>query len=190
MIFAITRTDYTGSGLVVQFCPNFASHGWIYCTRDTEGHYLCRLLWGTENAVNAEIVRLKAEVVKAEKALDHATPRDIRRGMNCIWRICREYNISGVYGSIIELLKCDENLFTAVEVTVGNSDEISTQVNRHLNAEKGGRVTFIPLNRVKAPYVTYPPTSVAIPLLKKLKYSHSYHQAFSLGLFVSRVETS
>lgn len=42
---------------------------------DTEGHYLGRLLWGTESAVNAEIVRLKAEVVKAEKALDHATPR-------------------------------------------------------------------------------------------------------------------
>uniref|UniRef100_A0A251UPV9 Putative SMCs flexible hinge, Structural maintenance of chromosomes protein 3 n=1 Tax=Helianthus annuus TaxID=4232 RepID=A0A251UPV9_HELAN len=174
MIFAITRTDYTGSGLVVQ------------------------LLWGTESAVNAEIVRLKAEVVKAEKALDHATPRDIRRGINCIWRICREYNISGVYGSIIELLECDENLFTAVEVTVGNSlfhvvvesDEISTQVNRHLSGEKVGRVTFIPLNRVKAPYVTYPPTSDAIPLLKKLKYSHSYHQAFSLGLFVSRAETS
>ncbi|GJW53869.1 structural maintenance of chromosomes protein 3 [Tanacetum coccineum] len=111
---------------------------------------------------------------------------DIRRGISTIRRICREYNISGVYGSIIELLECDENLFTAVEVTAGNSlfhvvvetDEISTQVIRHLNAEKGGRVTFIPLNRVKAPHVTYPRSSDVIPLLKKLKYSSNYEQAF------------
>ncbi|KAI3704217.1 hypothetical protein L1987_74433 [Smallanthus sonchifolius] len=86
----------------------------------TEVHYLFRSLWGTESELNAEIERLKAEVVKAEKALDHATPGDIRRGISCVRRICRDYNISGVYGSIIELLECDENLFTAVEVTAGN----------------------------------------------------------------------
>ncbi|KAJ0561418.1 putative structural maintenance of chromosomes protein [Helianthus annuus] len=151
-----------------------------------ELHDKRKSLWGTESELNAEIERLKAEVVKAEKALDHATPGDIRRGISCIRRICRDYNISGVYGSIIELLECDENLFTAVEVTAGNSlfhvvvenDEISTQVIRHLNAEKGGRVTFIPLNRVKAPHVSYPKSSDVIPLLKKLKYSSNYDQAF------------
>lgn len=152
-----------------------------------ELHDKRKSLWGTESELTAEIERLKAEVVKAEKSLDHATPGDIRRGISCVRRICREYNISGVFGSIIELLECDENLFTAVEVTAGNSlfhvvvetDEISTQVIRHLNAEKGGRVTFIPLNRVKAPHVTYPRSSDVIPLLKKLKYSPNYDQAFS-----------
>ncbi|KVI08018.1 RecF/RecN/SMC [Cynara cardunculus var. scolymus] len=152
-----------------------------------ELHDKRKSLWGTESELTAEIERLKAEVVKAEKSLDHATPGDIRRGISCVRRICREYKISGVFGSIIELLECDENLFTAVEVTAGNSlfhvvvetDEISTQVIRHLNAEKGGRVTFIPLNRVKAPHVTYPRSSDVIPLLKKLKYSPNYDQAFS-----------
>lgn len=115
-------------------------------------------------------------------------------------------------GSIIELLECDENLFTAVEVTAGNrfvhsffnihlwncllcnkpglcflcslfhvvveNDEISTQVIRHLNAEKGGRVTFIPLNRVKAPHVSYPQSSDVIPLLEKLTFSSKHNQAF------------
>ncbi|CAI9270918.1 unnamed protein product [Lactuca saligna] len=152
-----------------------------------ELHDKRKALWGTENEITAEIERLKSEVVKAEKALDHATPGDIRRGISTVRRICREYSITGVFGSLIELLECDENLFTAVEVTAGNSlfhvvvenDDISTQVIRHLNAEKGGRVTFIPLNRVKAPHVTYPKTSDVIPLLKKLKYSPNYEQAFS-----------
>lgn len=44
----------------------------------------------------------------------------MRRGLNSIRRICREYKIDGVYGPIIELLDCNEKFFTAVEVTAGN----------------------------------------------------------------------
>ncbi|KAK6272426.1 hypothetical protein POUND7_009509 [Theobroma cacao] len=144
-------------------------------------------LWEKESKLSAEIDKLKAEVEKAEKSLDHATPGDVRRGLNSIRRICREYNIGGVFGPIIELLNCDEKFFTAVEVTAGNSlfhvvvekDEISTQIIRHLNSLKGGRVTFIPLNRVKAPHVTYPQSSDVIPLLKKLNFSPKFTPAFA-----------
>lgn len=143
-------------------------------------------LWTQETQLTTEIERLKAEVVKAEKSLDHATPGDIRRGLNSVRRICREYEISGVFGPIFELLECDDKFFTAVEVTAGNSlyhvvvdnDETSTKIIRHLNAQKGGRVTFIPLNRVKKPHVTYPQGSDVIPLLKKLRFSDSYCRAF------------
>ncbi|XP_050940977.1 structural maintenance of chromosomes protein 3 isoform X4 [Cucumis melo] len=144
-------------------------------------------LWSKESELVAEIDRLKAEVEKAEKSLDHATPGDVRRGLNSVRRICKEYKISGVHGPIIELLDCDDKFFTAVEVTAGNSlfhvvvenDEISTQIIRHLNSSKGGRVTFIPLNRVKAPRISYPQSSDVIPLLKKLKFSPNFAPAFS-----------
>ncbi|KAL1348062.1 hypothetical protein AAHE18_07G051900 [Arachis hypogaea] len=144
-------------------------------------------LWDKENTLTAEIDKLRAEVEKAEKSLDHAIPGDVRRGMNSVRKICREYNISGVYGPIIELLSCEEKFFTAVEVTAGNSlfhvvvenDDTSTQIIRHLNAHKGGRVTFIPLNRVRAPRITYPQSSDVIPLLKKLNFKHDYNPAFS-----------
>ncbi|CAN4099063.1 unnamed protein product [Withania somnifera] len=143
-------------------------------------------LWTQETELTTEIERLKAEVVKAEKSLDHATPGDIRRGLNSVRRICREYEISGVFGPIFELLECDDKFFTAVEVTAGNSlfhvvvddDETSTKIIRHLNAQKGGRVTFIPLNRIKTPHVRYPQGSDVIPLLKKLRFSDSYSKAF------------
>lgn len=93
------------------------------------------------------------------------------------------YQVSDSYMYIyIYLLAFDElfrlSLCSLFHVVV-ETDEISTQVIRHLNAEKGGRVTFIPLNRVKAPHVTYPRSSDVIPLLKKLKYSPNYDQAFS-----------
>lgn len=35
---------------------------------------ISRSLWGRESELSAEIERLKSEVVKAEKSLDHATP--------------------------------------------------------------------------------------------------------------------
>ncbi|KAE9614924.1 putative structural maintenance of chromosomes protein [Lupinus albus] len=143
-------------------------------------------LWAKENQLTAEIDKLRAEKEKAEKSLDHAIPGDVRRGLNSVRKICREYNISGVHGPIMELLNCDEKFFTAVEVTAGNSlfhvvvdnDEASTQIIRHLNSQKGGRVTFIPLNRVRAPRITYPQSSDVIPLLKKLNFKDEYTPAF------------
>ncbi|WCJ28438.1 Structural maintenance of chromosomes protein 3 [Euphorbia peplus] len=146
-----------------------------------------KTLWAKESTLISEIDKLRAEVEKAEKSLDHATPGDVRRGLSSIRRISREYGINGVFGPIIELIDCDEKFYTAVEVTAGNSlfhvvvenDDISTKIIRHLNSSKGGRVTFIPLNRVKAPHVTYPQSSDVIPLLKKLKFAPNFNPAFS-----------
>ncbi|XP_051120273.1 structural maintenance of chromosomes protein 3 isoform X2 [Andrographis paniculata] len=147
-----------------------------------------KALWGKESELSSEIEKLKSDVIRAEKSLDHATPGDIRRGLNSVRRICKEINLTeGVYGPVCELLDCDEKFFTAVEVTAGNSlfhvvvetDEISTKIIRHLNAQKGGRVTFIPLNRVKAPAVNYPHNSNVVPLLKRLQFSEKYAAAFA-----------
>lgn len=44
----------------------------------------------------------------------------MRRGLKTVKYICKEYDIHGVFGPIIELLDCDERFFTAVEVTAGN----------------------------------------------------------------------
>ncbi|EFH57143.1 hypothetical protein ARALYDRAFT_344464 [Arabidopsis lyrata subsp. lyrata] len=141
--------------------------------------------WGEESQLSSEIDKLKTELERAKKNLDHATPGDVRRGLNSIRRICSEYRINGVFGPLVELVDCDEKFFTAVEVTAGNSlfnvvvenDDISTKIIRHLNSLKGGRVTFLPLNRIKAPRVNYPKDSDAIPLLRKLKFDSKFEPA-------------
>ncbi|XP_021864567.1 structural maintenance of chromosomes protein 3 [Spinacia oleracea] len=146
-----------------------------------------KLLWERENELSSEVEKLTSEVVKAEKNLDHATPGDIRRGLTSVRRICDQYKIEGVFGSLIELLECDDRFFTAVEVTAGNSlfhvvvdsDETATKIIRHLNASKGGRVTFIPLNKVRPPHVTCPQNDDVVPLVKKLKFQESFSKAFS-----------
>ncbi|XP_072993969.1 structural maintenance of chromosomes protein 3 [Typha latifolia] len=144
-------------------------------------------LWKEETELSAEIDRLRSDLVKGQKSLDHATPGDTRRGLSSVNRIIKDHNIKGVFGPILELVECEEKFFTAVEVTAGNSlfhvvvesDDISTKIIRYLTAEKGGRVTFIPLNRVKVPEITYPQSSDVVPMLKKLKFRSDYVPAFS-----------
>ncbi|KAG0461192.1 hypothetical protein HPP92_021489 [Vanilla planifolia] len=143
-------------------------------------------LWKVEGELSSEIDKFRSDLVKAKKSLEHATPGDTRRGLNSVDRIVSHHNIEGVYGSILELIECDEKFFTAVEVTAGNSlfhvvvatDEISTRIIRYLTSEKGGRVTFIPLNRVNVQHVNYPQSSDVVPLLKKLKFRSDCSPAF------------
>ncbi|KAG1445861.1 hypothetical protein G6F56_009762 [Rhizopus delemar] len=47
-----------------------------------------------------------------------------------------------------------------------------------MSKEKSGRVTFIPLNRVKPRTVHYPNSSDAIPIISKLQYDAQYQKAF------------
>ncbi|KAK2432041.1 Structural maintenance of chromosomes (SMC) family protein [Trifolium repens] len=157
-----------------------------YKANRDELHRERKSLWSRENELTAEIDKWKVEVEKAERSLDHAIPGDVRRGLNSVRKICKNHNISGVHGPIIELLNCDEKFFTAVEVTAGNSlfhvvvenDDKSAEIIKHLNREKGGRVTFIPLNRVNAPQVNYPQSSDVVPLLQKLNFKPEYTPAF------------
>jgi len=62
---------------------------------------------------------------------------------------------------------------------VVDNDEISTRIIRYLTAEKGGRVTFMPLNQIRASRVTYPTGPDVVPLLKKLKYDTRFGPAFA-----------
>ncbi|KAE8799811.1 structural maintenance of chromosomes protein 3 [Hordeum vulgare] len=155
-------------------------------------------LWKQENSVTAEIDRLKEDIVKAQKSLDYATPRDTRRGLNHVSKIVRERDLPGVFGPILELIDCEEKFFTAVEVAAGNSlfhvvvanDDISTEIIKiwtegkdgpsDKKKDRDGRVTFIPLNRVYAPSVNIPQSSDFVPLLKRLKYRADHRRAFEL----------
>lgn len=62
---------------------------------------------------------------------------------------------------------------------VVDTDETSTKIIRHLNSLRGGRVTFIPLNRVRAPHVNYPRSRDVVSLLEKLNFSPEFKPAIA-----------
>nr|CAG8515499.1 7112_t:CDS:10 [Entrophospora candida] len=91
--------------------------------------------------------------------------------------------VFGVHGPLYELFDCnDSEYWTAVEVTAGQSlfhvvvdnDEIATKILDYLNREQNGRVTFVPLNRLKSRNFEYPNTNEILPMIDILKYNEKY----------------
>lgn len=108
------------------------------------------------------------------------------RGIAAVRRIKRQYNLEGVYGTLAELFEVNERYRTAVEVTAGQSlfhyvvdtDETATKVLEILQKERSGRVTFMPLNRLKPRQVNMPKASDTIPMIEKLQFDPKYEKAF------------
>ena len=87
----------------------------------------------------------------------------------------------------MELFKCSPQLFTAIEVSVGNSlfnvvvetHEIALKIISYLNQEKAGRVKFMPLDKLH-PKMGAPPKehgTDVIPMVRKLKFDPRFEKA-------------
>lgn len=108
------------------------------------------------------------------------------RGLASVRRIKRQEKLEGLYGTLAELVKVDERYQRAVESTAGNSlfhyivdnDVTATRVIEILQKEKSGRITFIPLNRIKHKNGNVPAASDSIPMLEKLEFDPIYERAF------------
>ena len=108
------------------------------------------------------------------------------RGLAAVRRIKRQHNLDGVHGTLAELLEVNDRFRRAVEVTAGNSlfhyvvdnDETATKVIEILQREKAGRITFIPLNRVRPRTGNVPKANDAVPMVEKIQFDPIYEKAF------------
>lgn len=107
------------------------------------------------------------------------------RGIAKVRQIKDAHKLQGVHGTLAELFEVPDKYKTAVEVTAGNSlfhyvvdnEETATQVLEALQRERGGRVTFMPLNRLKPNPINMPSATDAVPIMSRLKYDPRYEKA-------------
>lgn len=143
-------------------------------------------LWREEAKLDSVIENARQELEKAEKFLSHMMDQSTSRGLQSVRRIIREHNIQGAYGTLGELFEFGEKYKTAIEVTAGTSlfhyvvdtDETASRILEVLQKEKGGRITFMPLNRIKPKAANIPKASDAVHLITKLRYDKMYDKAF------------
>ncbi|KAG2382505.1 hypothetical protein C9374_005085 [Naegleria lovaniensis] len=136
-------------------------------------------LWKEQTETEKETQRFSEELSRAERKLEMTFPRTVTSGIHSVRNIVKERNIAGVYGTVIELIKCDDKYHRAVEVTAGNSlfhlvvenERVSGDIIQAMNQSGAqGRVTFIPLNRLQVSDVDDSiATSEFAPLWKKVK---------------------
>lgn len=59
-----------------------------------------------------------------------------------------------------------------------DNDDTASKLIDAMNKERSGRVTFMPLNRLRSVNVQYPKATDAVPLIQKLTYDRTYQMAF------------
>ena len=143
-------------------------------------------MWREIDKLESVIKNTQHELNRAEQSLSHRMDRDTSRGLAAIRRVKQQENLKGVYGTIAELFTVSERFSTAVEVTAGNSlfhyvvdnDQTATKLLEMLHRDRAGRVTFMPLNRLKPKTANIPKTNDAIPMIEKLQFDSLYEKAF------------
>ncbi|KAJ2566828.1 Structural maintenance of chromosomes protein 3 [Coemansia sp. RSA 1822] len=143
-------------------------------------------LWRKEARMEAENSDLRDELKRAERVLSGTVDRATSEGLQALSEIQERLGLSGVYGPLFELFEVEETYRTCVEAIAGPSlfhvvvdtDATATKVLDELNRIKQGRLTFMPLNRLRAVSATYPEASDAIPMIERLKFDRRFLRAF------------
>lgn len=145
-----------------------------------------KLLRREEEKLNSHIANARQEKEQAEKELRHTMDREVARGLATIRRMKQEQEIPGTYGTVADLLEVNDAYRVAVEQTAGgrlfnyvvDTDQTATKLLNTLQQQLGGRVTCLPLSRLRSREVNMPKAHDAVPLLSKITYDAKYDRAF------------
>ncbi|KAG5634871.1 hypothetical protein H0H81_000460 [Sphagnurus paluster] len=160
-------------------------------------------LWREDTKLVSIVGRATDELRTAERLLAGMMDKDTGAGLRAVDKIAERYGLEGVYGPLYRLFEVTDPKFNiAVELTAGNrcgllstclrihlmykslfhvvvdTDETASKVLDTMIKEKTGRVTFMPLNRLKPKTPPAPNAQDAEPLLNKLRFDNIYEKAF------------
>ncbi|KAI4174626.1 MAG: hypothetical protein LQ343_002199 [Gyalolechia ehrenbergii] len=143
-------------------------------------------LWREDAKLDSVLSNASTELRQAEQELSHTMDQNTSRGLAAVRRIKHQYKLDGVYGTLAELFEVHDRFKRAVEVTAGQSlfhyvvdnDDTATNIIEILQREKSGRITFIPLNRLRPKTSNVPKANDAIPMMEKLQFDPMYEKAF------------
>ncbi|KAF1915857.1 RecF/RecN/SMC [Ampelomyces quisqualis] len=137
------------------------------------------------NKINTQLRTAEDELRKVDQNCSRLLDRGHYEGLRSLRHYQKEGSLSGVHGTIADLLDIPEQYRTVVENAAENAmfsvvvedDSISSKIIDRLQKEKSGRLTFIPLNHISPSDATFPTKSDMQPLLPKLRYDGRYAAA-------------
>ena len=145
-----------------------------------------RELWREDAKLDSVMQNAQKELRQSEQELSSTMDQNTSRGLAAVRRIKRQYNLDGAFGTLAELMEVNERYRRAVEVTAGASlfhyivdtDDTASKIIETLQRERSGRITFIPLNRVRPKNSNVPKANDAIPMIEKVQFDPMYEKAF------------
>lgn len=115
-------------------------------------------LWRAEGKLQSALASISEQVTNNERTLAGVVDRVTWQGLETVRRTLQRSPDQRVHGPLYELFQVSDSIFRpAVEAIAGSTlfnvvvadDSTATNLLEVLNREKGGRVTFIPLNRIR-----------------------------------------
>ncbi|KAF8305004.1 RecF/RecN/SMC protein [Clavulina sp. PMI_390] len=146
-----------------------------------------KYMWREETKIKQQQDNAQQQLRDAERNLASTMDKDTGNGLAAVSRIADRLQLEGVYGPLYTLFEVTDPVYnTAVELTAGTSlwhvvvdtDATASKLLDVMLKEKTGRVTFMPLNRLKSKEIVFPASNDAQPLIKKLEYDPAHAKAF------------
>ncbi|QLQ78498.1 hypothetical protein HG537_0A07450 [Torulaspora globosa] len=147
-------------------------------------------LWRSEQKLQTISETLLDTVKNSERNVNETMAHSLASGIASVKEIADKLKLSedSVFGTLGELIKVSDKYKTCAEVVGGNSlfhivvdtDETASIIMKELYRMRGGRVTFMPLNRITNDQnISYPPNTQAscTPLIKKIKFDAQFESA-------------
>ncbi|KAF8989039.1 P-loop containing nucleoside triphosphate hydrolase protein [Cyathus striatus] len=129
-------------------------------------------LWREDTKLDSLVSRAADELKSYERALASMMDKDTGQGL-------RLYKLDGVYGPLYRLFEVVDPKFNIAFIPrVVDTDETASKVLDVMLKEKTGRVTFMPLNRLKPKNPPAPNAQDAEPLIDKLRFDPMFEKAF------------
>ena len=143
-------------------------------------------LWAEDAALDSEFSEAKSSLSKAERSLHSTIGKAKSQGLESVRALTKQHNLTGVYGPLIELISCADEYKTPVEVCaqdqlfniVVDSDSTASRIIELMNTQRlDGRVTFLPLNRLRTGEPVMPKGKDFVPMIKKIQVDAKYRAA-------------
>ncbi|TIB79692.1 hypothetical protein E3Q22_02348 [Wallemia mellicola] len=143
-------------------------------------------LWREESKIEQTLAWEKEQKTKAEYIFHRTMDKDTANGLKAVDTITRRLNLNGVYGPLFTLFEVPDEFKAAAEITANTSlfhvvvdnDATAQQILNVMVKERLGRITFMPLNRLKPSHFDYPEADDAIPLIEQLTFNQDLLPAF------------
>lgn len=135
--------------------------------------------------LHSQVQNASTQLRSAQNSFSHLLDHATSRGLETLQRLKEKHNLSGIYGTVADLVQVPGPYKIAAEIAaqaslfhvVCDNDDTAAKVISLLNKEKGGRLTFMALNRVNPRPTQIPQTADAQPLLPKLRYEQKFEKA-------------
>ncbi|KAI9220536.1 RecF/RecN/SMC [Blastocladiella britannica] len=145
-------------------------------------------LWATESKASTAVQQARDAAERHERSAMSTCDRATAQGLRMVREIASELQLDGVYGPLYQLMDVPDVYKSPVEVVGGTSifqvvvedDQVASLLLKKIKERPGnGRVSLMPLNRLRVKHTVYPDDDKVVPMVQQIRFDPKFQRAFT-----------